>query len=394
MTSIVVAGRADDPRFAQAEYLARYVEASMPHFKVEVRMHHPEDWPDELQHACLMQGFAHRESPLIWEGAGRYIGGLNEFMQHIKAYYDIALEQDRALLNDVAQENYGIAERQKQIKAAREYLAKRQQEMDGVANRLMELQNIADQSQRDVVAVRDIIDHFREFVTDIKSRRWKDVGDQMDPSQHIEGCQPCPDPEPEYEPLSDPTMTDPSTASTKKTASGSEGQEGDAPAEAAPEAAEGEGAPEQEASEAQPPPPKERKELPPRPVEMEPFKMAITTLLAEMPEVHHAGGEEPVLNILADFQVHTEKLTAKLAEVRGGVLKDITNLVISLMRDINTLQKVTVSVMDSKQAVLMDCVKDYENLMNFIDESVPEVILQTAKKITEAEATGRPISVQ
>eukprot|EP00933_Yihiella_yeosuensis_P006183 TRINITY_DN110863_c0_g1_i1.p1 TRINITY_DN110863_c0_g1~~TRINITY_DN110863_c0_g1_i1.p1 ORF type:complete len:552 (-),score=151.32 TRINITY_DN110863_c0_g1_i1:49-1704(-) len=87
MSSFVVAGQADDPSFARAEYAAKEVQAEYPNIFVRYEMKHPDHWKAFINEICRTYDFAHYPAefagPLVWTAEGDLIGGSADFVQKI-----------------------------------------------------------------------------------------------------------------------------------------------------------------------------------------------------------------------------------------------------------------------------------------------------------------------
>jgi hypothetical protein len=87
MTSYFIAGKADDPSFARAEYVAKQIEVSYPNIFFHYEMKHPDDWKDFINSVFQKYDFDEYPEdypgPLIWTHEGHLIGGSAEFVQKV-----------------------------------------------------------------------------------------------------------------------------------------------------------------------------------------------------------------------------------------------------------------------------------------------------------------------
>ncbi|CAE8591130.1 unnamed protein product, partial [Polarella glacialis] len=87
MSSYIIAGKADDPSFARAEYAAKQVLALYPNIFMRFEMKHPDEWRDFINSICRKYDFAHYPAdfsgPLVWTLEGSLIGGSADFVQAV-----------------------------------------------------------------------------------------------------------------------------------------------------------------------------------------------------------------------------------------------------------------------------------------------------------------------
>jgi len=87
MASFVIAGKADDPSFARAEYAAGQVQALVPNIYVKLEMKHPDHWKSFINSICRTYDFwsfaEDFSGPLVWTLEGELIGGGADFVQKI-----------------------------------------------------------------------------------------------------------------------------------------------------------------------------------------------------------------------------------------------------------------------------------------------------------------------
>lgn len=87
MASYIIAGKADDPSFARAEYAAKQIEAACPNVMFHYEMKLPEHWKEFITTVFRRYDFdAYSEEfagPLVWTHEGELIGSSAEFVQHV-----------------------------------------------------------------------------------------------------------------------------------------------------------------------------------------------------------------------------------------------------------------------------------------------------------------------
>jgi hypothetical protein len=87
MTSYFIAGKADDPSFARAEYVAKQIEVSYPNIFFHYEMKHPDDWKEFINSVFRKYDFDEYPEdypgPLIWTHEGHLVGGSAEFVQKV-----------------------------------------------------------------------------------------------------------------------------------------------------------------------------------------------------------------------------------------------------------------------------------------------------------------------
>jgi len=87
MSSYIVAGKADDPSFARAEYVAKQIETACPGVFFRFEMKHPDSWKKFIVDVFKKYDFdGYTEEfggPLIWTHEGDLVGGITEFVQRI-----------------------------------------------------------------------------------------------------------------------------------------------------------------------------------------------------------------------------------------------------------------------------------------------------------------------
>ncbi|XP_072305076.1 putative malate dehydrogenase 1B [Eucyclogobius newberryi] len=110
MAKFVLAGKADCPYYAKAEYLADKCQMCLPNFSVRKIPILPEQWQDWLDQKCESNSWTHAHSPLIWRDVGLgcrglLLGGLTDFMEHCQTYYNITVEIPSPLMEKISQEN-------------------------------------------------------------------------------------------------------------------------------------------------------------------------------------------------------------------------------------------------------------------------------------------------
>ncbi|XP_068804189.1 putative malate dehydrogenase 1B [Struthio camelus] len=111
MAKLVLAGRANCPYYAKAELLADYLQANLPDFRVHKITKHPYKWEEWLRDICAMNGWEHKQSPIIWRelsnrgGKGLLLGGVNDFLQYAQHYYGITSTMLSEEMLTIAEEN-------------------------------------------------------------------------------------------------------------------------------------------------------------------------------------------------------------------------------------------------------------------------------------------------
>lgn len=87
MATFVIAGKADDPSFARADYAAKQMQALVPNVFVHLEMKHPEHWRDFITTIFRMydfRGFSDDfAGPLVWTLEGELVGTSADFVQKI-----------------------------------------------------------------------------------------------------------------------------------------------------------------------------------------------------------------------------------------------------------------------------------------------------------------------
>jgi len=85
-------------------------------------MKHPKDWDPWLAKACQTYGFAHRTSPLIYDGTFRKIGGMDDFARHVESRYGVAETTTIEFLQEIAAENLEMKEKELRKPQVEEYI--------------------------------------------------------------------------------------------------------------------------------------------------------------------------------------------------------------------------------------------------------------------------------
>ncbi|NXY29035.1 MDH dehydrogenase, partial [Pomatorhinus ruficollis] len=104
-------GKANCPYYAKAELLADYLQTNLPSFRVHKIIQHPDKWEQWLHDICEMNGWEHRQCPIIWRelldrgGKGQLLGGLNDFLEYVQQYYGITSMMLSEEMLDIAEEN-------------------------------------------------------------------------------------------------------------------------------------------------------------------------------------------------------------------------------------------------------------------------------------------------
>ncbi|NXH17008.1 MDHC protein, partial [Bucco capensis] len=111
IAKVVLAGKANCPYYAKAELLADYLQANLPDFRVHKITQQPDKWEQWLHDICEMNGWEHRESPIIWRelldrgGKGLLLGGIHDFLEYAQHYYGITSVMLNEEMLDIAEEN-------------------------------------------------------------------------------------------------------------------------------------------------------------------------------------------------------------------------------------------------------------------------------------------------
>ncbi|XP_010127935.1 PREDICTED: putative malate dehydrogenase 1B, partial [Chlamydotis macqueenii] len=107
----VFTGKANCPNYAKAELLADYLQANLPDFRVHKIIQHPDKWEQWLHDICEMNGWEHRQSPIIWRelldrgGKGLLLGGVNDFLEYAQRYYGVTSVMLNEEILNIAEEN-------------------------------------------------------------------------------------------------------------------------------------------------------------------------------------------------------------------------------------------------------------------------------------------------
>ncbi|KAM6269139.1 putative malate dehydrogenase 1B isoform 2-T2 [Porphyrio hochstetteri] len=111
MAKLVLAGKANCPYYAKAELLADYLQTNLPDFRVHKITQHPDKWEQWLHDICEMNGWDHRQSPIIWRelldrgGKGLLLGGIDDFLEYAEHYYGITSMMLSEEMLGIAEEN-------------------------------------------------------------------------------------------------------------------------------------------------------------------------------------------------------------------------------------------------------------------------------------------------
>jgi len=109
----VVAGKADDPNAAHAEFLSKQIELVVPNVSIEVQLLNPKEWPDYFAEVVKQHGFTGYPSdfpgPLIWTPVGELVGSTTEFRENVyKKKFGLARDinvNDENLFEEIAKKN-------------------------------------------------------------------------------------------------------------------------------------------------------------------------------------------------------------------------------------------------------------------------------------------------
>ncbi|KAA0722617.1 putative malate dehydrogenase 1B [Triplophysa tibetana] len=111
MAKFVLAGKADCPYYAKAELLADVLQQKLPDFHIHKICVHPTDWNVWLEDTCVLNGWKHSSSPIVWRelvdrgGKGMLLGGFSDFLEHAQGYYGITSDMTSDLMLKIAAEN-------------------------------------------------------------------------------------------------------------------------------------------------------------------------------------------------------------------------------------------------------------------------------------------------
>lgn len=87
MASYILAGKADDPSFARAEYAAKLIEVACPNAIFQYEMKHPDAWREFIHDSIKQHNFQgiseDFQGPLVWTREGELIGNGAEFVQKV-----------------------------------------------------------------------------------------------------------------------------------------------------------------------------------------------------------------------------------------------------------------------------------------------------------------------
>lgn len=87
MASYIIAGKADDPSLARAEFCAKQIEAACPNIYFHFEMKHPDQWKAFINSIFRKYDFTGYSEdfagPLVWTHEGQLIGGSPEFVQNV-----------------------------------------------------------------------------------------------------------------------------------------------------------------------------------------------------------------------------------------------------------------------------------------------------------------------
>eukprot|EP00128_Syssomonas_multiformis_P018918 Colp12_sorted_trinity150504_noHs@1846 len=118
MARYVIASRGDCIGAAKAELLGERLAQNLPDFQLEVIKVLPDEWPEFLRKQNESHGWSHTESPMIWRKLGNtgahLIGGMAEFLEMMKHYYDEEDTTTDSLLLDIASENLKLLKEKKE----------------------------------------------------------------------------------------------------------------------------------------------------------------------------------------------------------------------------------------------------------------------------------------
>ena len=111
MAKFVLVGRVDCIEYARAEMLADHLRSKLAHFDIHKIPVESSEWSSWLSEACSERGWQFEGPVLIWRelidrgGKGLILGGLKEFEEYAKHYYDVVLDVPEEIYTQIASEN-------------------------------------------------------------------------------------------------------------------------------------------------------------------------------------------------------------------------------------------------------------------------------------------------
>lgn len=112
MAKYVIAGASNCPFYARAELLADELALKLPSFSVHKIVINPSDWQTWVNSTCTENGWTYNgASPIVWRelinrgGKGTLLGGCDDFLEMVKAYYGITCAKFTKELRSIASEN-------------------------------------------------------------------------------------------------------------------------------------------------------------------------------------------------------------------------------------------------------------------------------------------------
>jgi len=111
MAKFVIAGTAACPYYAKLEELCDSLKRNLPDFRIFKIVMSESDWVVWLDTICKKNKWVHRKSPIVWRelvergGKGMYMGGINEFLEYAKCYYNFESALSTSDMIDIREDN-------------------------------------------------------------------------------------------------------------------------------------------------------------------------------------------------------------------------------------------------------------------------------------------------
>ena len=111
MAKFVLSGRVDSTEYSRAEMLGELLCTNLTNFKLHKIPIEAPEWPSWLSEACLERGWQFEGPILIWRelidrgGKGLVLGGLKDFEEYAKHYYNITLDTPEDKFSQIVLEN-------------------------------------------------------------------------------------------------------------------------------------------------------------------------------------------------------------------------------------------------------------------------------------------------
>lgn len=112
MTTIIIAGRVSDVKFAKCQQIGNQLAFSIPNVTCVAKGKDDNEWTPFIKSVCSSFDFVEYEKtqdPLVWTSVGRLIGGPAEFIVYIKDFFgiDVFWPEMRQSVDDVSGSNFG-----------------------------------------------------------------------------------------------------------------------------------------------------------------------------------------------------------------------------------------------------------------------------------------------